>query len=185
MSIQEDLKQLLQNDLVFFDIETTGLDRDGDSIIEIAGERVKDRKVVSEFSRLVKPLGALHPDAQAMHGLDAGYLMMFGSTPAQVLPEFAEFAMGATLVGHNILNFDLLFVNRQLQSAGLAPLQNAFFDTLPWARQSLMLGSYSMQSLAQFFGINYGGAHRALKDTQITREVFYRLVDRLMTPSNL
>ena len=176
----------MQNDLVFFDIETTGLDRDGtDSIIEIAAERVKDRQVVGEFTRLVKPLGPIHPDSQAIHGLDAGYLMMFGAPHGQALPEFAEFAKGATLVGHNIVDFDLRFVNRQLQSLQLPALTNAVFDTLPWSRKSLMLGSYSMQSLAQFFGIAYGGAHRAGRDVQITREVFYKLVDRLLTNNNL
>ena len=167
---------------VFFDIETTGLDRDGsDSIIEIAAERVKNRKVVSEFSRLVKPLGPIHPDSQAIHGLDAGYLMMFGASHDQVLPEFAEFVKGATLVGHNIVDFDLRFINRQLQSLKLSALTNAVFDTLPWTRRALTLGSYSMESLAQFFGINYSGAHRAGRDVQITREVFYKLVDRLLS----
>ncbi len=182
MTIQEDLKQLLQNDLVFFDIETTGLDRDGaDSIIEIAAERVRNGKVLGEFSRLVKPLGPIDSGSQAIHGLDAGYLMMFGASHDQVLPEFAEFSRGATLVGHNIVDFDLRFVNRQLQSLQLPGLTNAVFDTLPWARRSLTLGSYSMQSLAQYFGISYGGAHRAGRDVKITREVFYRLVDKLMT----
>ena len=48
MNIQE------LNDCSIVDIETTGLSPDNDNIIEIGALRVRDNKIVAEFSQLIK-----------------------------------------------------------------------------------------------------------------------------------
>ncbi len=45
----------LPNDYIVLDIETTGLDPDWDSIIEIGAIKVIDNKVVESFESLINP----------------------------------------------------------------------------------------------------------------------------------
>ena len=50
-------KSLLQfpNNYVVFDLETTGLDSNYDEIIEIGALRVRNNKIVEQFTTLIKP----------------------------------------------------------------------------------------------------------------------------------
>ena len=42
-------------DYVLFDLETTGISRNTDEVIEISAVKVRDGRVVDEFSHLVNP----------------------------------------------------------------------------------------------------------------------------------
>ncbi len=49
------MKELMPENYTVIDIETTGLDRQGDDIIELSGLKVRANKVVEEFSTLINP----------------------------------------------------------------------------------------------------------------------------------
>ena len=45
----------MRGELVALDLETTGLDVEADSIIEIGAVRLRDGKIVEEFGTLINP----------------------------------------------------------------------------------------------------------------------------------
>jgi len=163
---------------VILDLETTGLyPYQGDGIIEIAGLKIKGDQIVDQFSSFINPGVPIHPKAQAVHGLSNYFIATNGQRPGEVMPEFLEFCRDSILIGHNIIRFDLTFINCCLEKLNLNKINNPVIDTLFLARRKLRLENYKLQTLANYFKIDYSQAHRALGDAHITREVFHRLVE--------
>lgn len=169
----------MQDEFIVFDTETTGLyPHLGDVIIEIAALRInKDGHVLAEFQKFVNSGIPSHPETIKIHGLTDEFIAKHGLPPKQVFPEFVEFAGSTTLVGHNIRDFDMKFLNRHLVQIGLPPSENDLIDTLDLARAKMpQLGSHRLGVLANKFGIDYSKAHRAIEDVKINAEVFVRLL---------
>lgn len=162
---------------VILDTETTGLKPElGDALVEIAGQRVRGGVVIDEFVRVINPGIPCTREAAAVHGLSEEFIFRNGRPLKEVIPEFVTFCSGATLVGHNIIKFDLEFINNHLRQLGMAPLQHEVIDTCQMARKKLNLANYQLKTLAQHYNVEYSNAHRALRDVEITREVFYHLM---------
>ncbi len=166
-------------EFVVFDIETTGLSfQEGAEIIEIAGQKVIGRELAGEFHSMVMPKRPIPAEATAINGITNEMVRAQGKAESEVFPKFIEFTKDAVLVGHNILGFDIGFVNAHLRRLGKPAMGNYVIDTLIMSRRLLPgLGSYKLGSVAEHFNIDYSGAHRAMRDVEINREVFLRLID--------
>lgn len=158
-------------DFIVFDIETTGLDPRYDEIIEIGAIKIENNKIVDTFSTLIKPTHEISPFISGLTGITND---MVQNAPGieDVLPKFMAFIKGFTLMGHNV-NFDINFIYDNLVKLGLAPLENSFIDTLRIAKRILSdLEHHRLKDLAQYYKIDDKGSHRALKDVEITLEVY-------------
>ncbi|OGJ49555.1 hypothetical protein A2335_02115 [Candidatus Peregrinibacteria bacterium RIFOXYB2_FULL_32_7] len=175
----EQLKQAIQFGIPFIvlDTETTGLEPGG--IIEIAAQKIRGGQVVDEFHSIVNPDCQIEEGATFWHGLTFDMIQRQGRLVAEVMPDFVKFCGNVTLVGHNI-DFDLKFINHHLKNLGLALLKNPTVDTLVLARKYISLGisNNKLSTIAEHFGISSDGAHRAMKDVTMTKEVFLRMINR-------
>ena len=163
------------HDYVVFDLETTGVSPKKDKIIEISALKVKDSKVVEEFSTLVNPECEIPYQAMKVNNISNE---MVADAPVidSALPLFLEFVSDRVLLGQNIQRFDLAFVNRDCDILGLPRMENDYVDTLPIARAVLPgQKSHSLGSLCDYYGISYEGAHRALADCYLTYKVYEKL----------
>ena len=169
-------------DCVIFDIETTGLSSETDAIVELSAVKVKGGEVVDEFSTLVDPGRHIPYEASAINGITDD--MVRGAPSIEtVMRGFMDFAKGEVLVGHNIRNFDLRFLNRDATRCLGCCIPNEYVDTLVMARRYLPeLQSRSLQSLSAYYGVSYDGAHRALADCHITYEIYKRLGEEIKNP---
>ncbi len=162
---------------VIFDTETTGMrPQDGHAIVEIAAERIRGREVIETFDSIVNPDRKMDPEAAAIHGITQEIIDKEGRPLIEVIPAFMLFCSGAILVAHNI-KFDLGFINKHLVDLGLPPLANETLDTIELAKSKVFVASYSLAYLAKHFAIPQPAAHRALADVQVTRELFFKLLD--------
>ena len=170
-------------DYVLFDLETTGLSPDTDAIIEISALKVEGGKVVEEFSTLVNPCMHIPYMASSVNGITDD--MVQDSPKIDVaLRAFAAFIGDSILVGHNIKNFDLRFIQRDAVNILGKPLANEYLDTLTVARRYLPdLSSRSLEALAYHYDISYDGAHRALADCHINKKVYDCLMKEMACPS--
>lgn len=170
--------QSLNQDYVIFDVETTGMKpEDGHAVVELAAQRVRDKKVVDTFSSLVNPGKKMDAEAVAIHGITNEMVQRMGRPLIEVIPAFMLFCTGATLVAHNI-RFDLSFVNNHLKQLGLPALANETLDTIALAKQKVVLASYSLSYLAKHFNIPQPQAHRAMADVEVTRELLFKLMEK-------
>jgi superfamily I DNA/RNA helicase/DNA polymerase III epsilon subunit-like protein len=145
------------------DLETTSNDVTSTEVIEIAAVRVRDGRIVEQWSSLVRPTAAISPGATATHGLTWADVSD-APTFAEVWPTFRAFCGDDVTVAHNGYDFDFRILARLAKQAG-ARFDLITYDTLPLARD-LVSTSRKLESLAAQFGIDAGRSHRALDDTR-------------------
>jgi DNA polymerase-3 subunit epsilon/ATP-dependent DNA helicase DinG len=158
---------------VAFDLETTGLDTERDSIIEIGAVRFSREGVLDSYQTLVNPRRSLPAPIQALTGLRDDDLR--DAPPLDVIAaDFERFIAGSVLVGHNICGFDLPVLDAQ----GIRRPHTAY-DTQRIASIVLpALGQYGLADLVDHFAIDFPVHHRALQDAEASRSVFLALIDK-------
>lgn len=162
------------DDYVLVDIETTGLSPVEDEIIEIGAIKVKDNKMVDTYSQLIKIDRILPEFITNLTGI-TDEMLQTGKMPDIVLNEFVDFVGTNVIIGHNV-NFDLGFLINKCKKYLNYNLSNDYIDTLYMARRLVPNSvNYKLGTLAKLFNISYAGAHRGLKDVEITYEVYNNL----------
>lgn len=161
-------------DLVIFDFETTGLDANRDEIIEIGGLKVSQGKVKEEFSSLIKPSIPLDEAITQITGITS---KMLEGQPSfhSIIPNFLEFIDGCILVAHNA-DFDMSFLRSACDRLGYQ-IDWPCFCTLKMARAYLPdLESKNLDSLAQYYGLQFEARHRSIGDCKVTSSVLQGLL---------
>ena len=170
-------------DYVVFDLETTGTSCENDQVVEISAIRVKGGQIEEEFSTLVNPGMPIPFWASQVNGITDD---MVEDAPKfeTALSDFLEFVGDLPLVGHNIHTFDLKFIYRDCKLYfGKIP-GNDYVDTLPIARMYLPdIPHHTLSDLAEHYGIDSDGAHRALCDCRMNQKIFERLGEEMKHPS--
>ena len=157
---------------VALDLETTGLDSERDTIIEVGAVKFQGDLVLEVFQTLVNPYRKLPGFVQRLTGI-AQREVDRAPNFAVVAGELEAFVGGLPVVGHNI-SFDMGFLAKH----GL-PLPGDTYDT--WDLASILIPSttsYSLGKLAALLKAEHPRAHRALDDAQATRLVFLALLAR-------
>ena len=176
--------EIYTTDYVLFDLETTGLSTLSDEVVEISALKVKNGFIEEEFSSLVKPSIPISRAASAVNHI-SNKMVEDSPTFDSVLYDFIKFAGNNILVGHNIQNFDLKFIQRDSLKYFGAVLNNDYIDTLRLARIYLPeLESHSLGVLATHYHLSTEGAHRALADCKINKRVFESLKKEMENPSD-
>ncbi len=166
-------------DYVVFDIETTGFDSFYNEIIEISAIKIRNDKVVEEFSSLVRPQGKIGSFITNLTGI-TNEMVSEAPNIDIVIEKFLQFIENDILVGHNV-NFDINFVYDNLCKLGYDGLVNDFIDNLRIARKLLPeLRHHRLGDLADYYLIDTTGAHRGLKDSYMTYEIFLKFKDAVI-----
>ncbi|MDQ3002325.1 MAG: exonuclease domain-containing protein, partial [Fibrobacterota bacterium] len=165
-------------DFVAFDLETTGLERDTDEIIEIGAVRVRNGAIVDRMSCFLKAVKALSPLVESLTGIGKE-MLEDAIEPKEGLEEFLRFAGGSPLVAHNS-DFDAAFLEHALSKAGMPPLANSVFDSLLLARTAWpAMDSHRLESLVEKLGIPPQKAHRALPDAEQAAFLWLKAEEKL------
>ncbi len=160
---------------VAVDLETTGLDANLDTIIEVGAVKFQGQEVLGTFQTLVNPYRDLPPFIKKLTGIAQAEVDR--APPfAAIGAELEQFIGMYPVVGHNI-SFDLGFLRKHGTS-----IANDSLDT--WELASILLPfnrDYSLAGLTREMVVENSRPHRALADAQATRKVFLRLLDRVAT----
>jgi len=163
---------------IVIDTETTGLDPlSGHRIVEIAAvELMHHVPTGRRFHRYVNPERDMPADAFAVHGLSEEFLSGHPNF-AEVVEAFVAFVAGDPLVAHNA-EFDLAFLNAELDRAGHPRLASALVDTLALARRRFPGSPASLDALCRRFTIDLSGRekHGAEIDCALLAEVYVELL---------
>jgi len=164
--------------LVFFDVETTGLNpHRGDAICEIGAVKLKNEEIIDKFQTLVNPKRKIPLHVSSIHNIydedvkDAPYF-------EEVIDSFLAFLKDSIIAGYNIC-FDLSFLNEELAKMGYPSLNVPALDVLKMAKRTLNLKYYNLGYLTQYLRIKAERYHRALEDAYLTSQVFLKIRDIL------
>ena len=173
----------LTKPIVFFDLETTGVQVGADHIVQICLLKVLPDGSEQELTQLVRPANAegktLHipeESTEIHHITDA---MVAGArTFRELAPEIAAFIGDADLAGYNSNKFDVPLLVEEFLRAGvefslqerrLVDVQNIFHRM----EQRTLVAAYKF-----YCGKDLTGAHSADADTRATYEVLKAQLDR-------
>lgn len=166
--------------LIVLDTETTGLSAEnGDRVIELGCVELVNRKLTGNDLHLYfNPERESHEDALRVHGLTTEFLRdkpKFVTMAQDVI----EYLRGAELIIHNAA-FDVGFLNKELERAGLKPLRDYVADvtdTLVMAKQLFPGKRNSLDALCDRFGVDRSNRtfHGAKLDAQLLADVYINL----------
>lgn len=177
--MKESIRNKGQNKLEFpsdytvIDIETTGLSTSKNEIIELSALKIRDNKVIDNFSTLIKPENKIGSFITNLTGITND---MVKDSPSimEALPLFINFLSNDCIMGHNV-NFDINFIYDNLKKHFNEELTNDYVDTMRLSRKYCKFPSNKLSYLAEQFNISTVGHHRALKDCEITHFVYQNI----------
>ena len=162
---------------VAFDLETTGLSSQTDTIIEIGAVIMKEGKEVDRFQTFVDPNRMLDKKIVELTGI-TDEMLKGAPSIEEVLPKFLEFCGDRVLVAHNS-DFDTGFVRAACDNLGLS-YNYTSADTLILA-QNLMpqLGKHKLDIVANALSLPEFSHHRAADDAVICGMIMDRFMGML------
>jgi DNA polymerase III subunit epsilon len=169
------LLRLVQSGAVFtaIDTETTGLYPLTCRVIEIGAVQFDKSGVIAEYNTLVNPQCNIPGPAMNVNHITDDMVAAAPCVEA-VLPGFLEFIGNSILVAHNA-QFDLSFINTELERSRMQSMNNKAVDTLNLSRWAYPSSAHhGLQFLARAMNIEVKDAHRASDDARVCMEVFLR-----------
>lgn len=161
------------DDYVIFDIETTGLDKENDKIIEIGAIKVINNKIIEEFEYLINPGIKLPEVIINITGITDNDLNDKLDV-SEVLPKFISFVEDLPILAHNS-SFDIGFINENIKRIGLNNLDNEIVDTLELSRKYLThMYNHRLETLKKYYNIKEV-SHRAIGDCKTTNYVYQEI----------
>ena len=171
------------DEIVCFDIETTGLKVTQEAITEIGAVRLKNGEIVETFQTFVDPERRLTPEIIGLTGITDD--MLRGAPKLKdALTAFLAFAGNAPLAAHNA-EFDISFIRAGCRKCSI-PFEPTYIDTLILAQNLLPgLGKYKLDIVAEHLQLPQFNHHRASDDAvpvaQMLTKFFPMLEERGVT----
>ena len=171
------------DEIVCFDIETTGLKVTQEAITEIGAVRLRNGEIVETFQTFVDPERRLTPEIIGLTGITDE--MLRGAPKLKdALTAFLAFAGNAPLAAHNA-EFDISFIRAGCRKCGI-PFEPTYIDTLILAQNLLPgLGKYKLDIVAEHLQLPQFNHHRASDDAvpvaQMLTKFFPMLEERGVT----
>lgn len=170
--MQEELNSVLDN-VIYLDIETTGLEESCSEIIEIGAVKVKDG-IITTYETLIKPRGRVPISIYSLcSGLNEKELLSARSLNT-VKPELLDFLEDFPLICHNA-NFE-----RKFLSFHIPEIKNTIIDSMefaailePWRKE------FNLDALLKgITNFKKNEMHRGLSDSIDTLKVVNALILR-------
>ncbi len=162
---------MFDDNFVIVDLETTGLSPQNGEIIEIGAIKVKNNKVVDKMDVFVRPSRPLSYFTTKLTGI-TNEMVDEGLSLKEALKVFIEFTDGMRLMAHNA-KFDMGFLDTYMKKVLGVGLPDNALDTLVLSRKLVKdIPNHKLGTLANYFNIDYSGAHRSLRDCEITLGVY-------------
>lgn len=170
---------------VCLDCETTGLDAQQHRIIEVAVMCFDMNEVYDQMESLVDPQCEIPDTSIAIHHITSE--MVLGKPFIEhILPDILRLIGNHIIIGHGIaFDIELLAVAAERHGIPCNVRQNRFLDTLRLARLYGESPINSLEHLRKHFNIPLEGAHRAMSDVIVNKEVFKHLVKSYKTTEQL
>lgn len=156
------------------DSETTGMEHGKDKAVEVGGILLEDGHILKRYESLVDPGIPIPPEACAIHHITDDMVEGAPDIDAALQPILAEDV--DFIVAHNA-KFDQGFLDLGDQRWLCTwKLSNKLFKDAP---------SFSNQVLRYYLGlelpVEYDSFHRALADTEVTTQLFLRILREAKT----
>ena len=162
IAVHGEQDQNFADEIVCFDIETTGLKVRREAITEIGAVVLKNGEITERFQTFVNPNRRLTPEIIGLTGITDA---MLADAPQlkDALTAFLQFVNGRPLAAHNA-EFDISFIREGCRKVGLE-FDPTYVDSLILAQNLLPeLHKYKLDIVAEHLDLPAFNHHRASDD---------------------
>ncbi len=154
------------SDYCVLDTETTGLSAYYDEIIEIGILKVRDDKIVMQYSQLIKPNCEIDPFITFLTGI-TDEMVRYMPRISDVKNVVLEFIGDDIILGHNT-SFDMRFLNAAFDGM----VDNQYMDTMQFSRKVYPeLPHHRLSDMTEYLELS-NNEHRSLSDCIATKELY-------------
>lgn len=161
--------------IVFFDIETTGIDIKNDRIIEICAIKYRPDRTKLTLHKYFNPGRESQPMALEAHGLTTEFLSKYNSFEDSA-EELFDFFKDSDLGGYNCISFDIPLLYEEFARCG----KYLSLQGLSIIDSYNLLNKFETRKLndiyKRYFGQDIDGAHGAEADIEATIKVFEKQI---------
>ena len=172
------MKLNLKRPIVFFDLETTGLDTAKDRIVEIAYLKVYPNGEEESHRYLINPERHIPEETTKVHGISDNDVKD-SPTFRQKAKEIERDFVGSDIAGFNSNNFDIPMLMEEFMRAGVNP---EFIERADKIDVQVIFHKMEPRNLTAAYKLYCGkdhiDAHSALGDVVATYEVLQGQLDR-------
>jgi DNA polymerase-3 subunit epsilon len=174
------MKLNLKNPILFFDIESTGLNVASDRIVEISALKIMPNGDQEIKTRRINPTIMISPEAQKIHGI-SNEDVADCPTFKEIAKSLANWMAGCDFAGYNSTRFDVPMLAEEFLRAGvnfdfrkrkLVDVQNIFHKL----EQRTLSAAYKF-----YCDKDLTNAHSAEADTVATFEILEAQLDKYNT----
>ena len=176
--VHGEVHQPFDEEIVCFDIETTGLNKKYEVIIEIGAVVLKNGEITDRFNTFVAPERILSPEIIQLTGI-TDEMLVGAPSQKEALKAFLAFAGDRPLAAHNA-EFDMGFIAAGCEKYKI-PFHNPSVDSLILAQNLLPdLGKYKLDIVAEHLNLPAFNHHRASDDAATVAYMlppFFRMLE--------
>ncbi len=166
-----------EDEMIVFDLETTGLSNLTCRIIEIGAVKIKSGKVIETFDTFVDPEMPISEEITELTSITDD-MVKGAPKEREALESFLAFAGDRLLIAHNA-NFDVGFIRVAAERQGI-PFENTYLDTVGLSKYvNPELKRHKLDIIAEHYKLPEFHHHRASDDARILAEVFFVMQTRL------
>jgi DNA polymerase-3 subunit epsilon len=163
---------VLNEHVVFVDLETTGATATHDRITEIGIVEVDCDRLIGEWSTLVNPGVSIPPAIQSLTGITNDMVALAPTFP-ELSRDLLQRLEGKLLVAHNA-RFDYGFLRNEFQRAGIRYASRVLCTVRLSRKLYPQHARHNLDALLARHGIDCDSRHRALGDARALWELVQR-----------
>ncbi len=165
------------DEMVVFDVETTGLSNKTSRLIEIGAVKVKGGEIIDKMDIFVDPECHIPEEITALTSI-TDEMVAGAPKEREAIMQFLEFAGDRMLVAHNA-SFDIGFIRVAAERHGI-PFGNTYLDTVGLSRYvNPELNKHKLDIIAKHYELEEFHHHRASDDAETLARIFFIMLERL------
>ena len=168
----------LTDEIITFDVETTGFSARYNEVIELGAAKIKNGEIVDTFQAFIKTDAFISETIQELTGITPEMIQEQGQDVKVVIANFEAFVGNSMLAAHNAF-FDLHMLEAMYEKNGVTLPKRPLIDTLKISRKINDFKDHRLTTLSKKYGFKIDNAHRADDDAKGTAQILIEMVKQL------
>ena len=170
------IHDIIKTDIIFFDLETTGIEITLDKIVELCAIKFTTNGEEIKLHKYFNPIIPVKKEAFEKHGLSNEYLLQFPTFEKSV-EEVYNFFQGCDIGGYNCIKFDMAMLYEEFARCG----KKYNFTKINMVDSFMLKNKFEPNTLEavyeRMFNEKIENAHSAFDDITATIRVFENQID--------